>query len=71
MNFWIPRRGFQITGTGSDSLSVEIGLRIPIACGIPDFLELYSGFQGQGFRIPRANISRTPDSLTCCDNGMP
>ena len=31
--------------------------------GFPDFIELYSGFQSPGFRIPRAKISRTPGSL--------
>lgn len=53
--FWISRRGFQITATGLDSFSVELGLRIPIASRSPDFLELYSGFHGQkfpGHRIP-------------------
>ena len=70
-NFWIPLCGFQITGTGLDSFSVELGFRIPIASGIPDFTELYSRFQIPGFRIPWAKISRTPDSLTCCDNGTP
>ena len=36
IEFWIPRRGFRIQGTGFQSLSVELGFRIPIVSGIPD-----------------------------------
>ena len=49
--FWIPSHGFRIPGTGFQSLSVEIGFWIPIVSGIPDHLELYSGFQNTGFLI--------------------
>ena len=31
------------------------------------FFELYLEFQGQGFQIPRAKITRIPYSLTCGD----
>ena len=40
-------------------LSVELGFRIPIVSGI---LELYSGLQNSGFRIPQAKMSRMLDS---------
>ena len=66
---WIPVSWYW----NSDSLSVEPGFRTLIVSGIRDsgFLELYSGFQSQGFgfhkqkfpgfRIPQAKISRIPD----------
>ena len=38
LEFWIPRRGFQIPGTEFQSLSVELGLWIPMVSGILDFL---------------------------------
>ena len=38
LEFWIPRRGFRIQGTGFQPLSVELGFRIPIVSGIPDSL---------------------------------
>ena len=45
MAVWIPRRG-------SDSLSVELGFRIPIVSGIPDSLSCFpdSKAQDSGFR---------------------
>ena len=65
--FWIPRRGFRIPVTGFQIFSS--GTRIPDSnCQWgSSFLQLYSGFQTQGFRIPLAKIPgfRNPDSLTC------
>ena len=54
---------FRIPGTGSQSLSVELGLRIAIVCGVPDskaqdfgfhkqFFFKDFGFHKQKFRIP-------------------
>ena len=65
--FWIPRRGFRIPVTGFQIFSS--GTRFPDSNCQWDsrFLQLYSGFQTQGFRIPLAKIPgfRNPDSLTC------
>ena len=39
LEFWIPRHGFRIPDSrywNPDSLSVELGFRIPIVSGIPD-----------------------------------
>ena len=58
LGFWIPRRGFQILGTEFQSLSVQLGIWITIDNAVLYSLELYSGFQSLGFRIPQANISR-------------
>ena len=66
LGFWIPRRGFRIPFTG---FQIFLG-----GTWIPDsncywdsgFLHLYSGFQGPGFRIPQAKISKIPD--TKCKN---
>ena len=38
LGFRIPHHGFQIPGSGFQSLSVELGFRIPIASGIQDSL---------------------------------
>ena len=62
LGFWIPRRGFRIPFTG---FQIFLG-----GTWIPDsncywdsgFLHLYSGFQGPGFRIPQAKISKIPNS---------
>ena len=61
LGLWTPSRGFRIPRTGFQSLSVELGFRIPIVLG---FLELFSGFLSLGFRfrIPRATISQFPES---------
>ena len=37
LEFWIPRGGFQIPGTGFQSLSVELGFQIPVVNVIPDY----------------------------------
>ena len=75
--------GFRIPDTGFQFLSVELGFCISIVCGIPDslgcipdsiaqdfgFLQLYSGFQSTGFRIPPAVLRipkrRIPDTSSC------
>ena len=61
LGLWTPSRGFRIPRTGFQSLSVELGFRIPIVLG---FLELFSGFLSLGFRfrIPRAAISQFSES---------
>ena len=51
LEFWIPRCGFQIPGTGFQSLSVELGFRIPIVN--------VSRITRVVFRIPKPRI---PDS---------
>ena len=50
LGFWIPRRGFQIPGTGFQSLSVELGFWIRIVGGIQNSLSC----------IPQAEIYRIP-----------
>ena len=64
IGFWIPHNGFRIPDIGFQSLSVELGLWIPIICGIPDSLSciLYSGFQSLGFQISQPKYSLIPDS---------
>ena len=67
LGFWIPRRGFQIPGTGFQSLSVELGFWIPIVSGIPDSMSCIpdsktrdSGFHKQnfsGFRVPLSGVN--------------
>ena len=37
LEFWVPRGGFQIPVTRFQSLSVELGFRIPIVNVIPDY----------------------------------
>ena len=51
LGFWIPSRGFRIPCTGFQSLSVEVGLWIPIVSGISDSLSciLDSKTQDSGF----------------------
>ena len=58
LEFWIPRRWFQIPGTGYQSLSVELWTLDWDSW----FLELYSVFQSPGFLIPQARISDIPES---------
>ena len=41
---------------GFQALSVELGFRIPIVAGF-GLLEMFSGFQSPGFRIPQAKFS--------------
>ena len=69
--FWILRCGFQVAGlyTGFQCLSVEIGIWIPIVSGIPNSVELYSGFHTQKFsdswfRTQKFLEFRNPDSFT-------
>ena len=47
LGFWIPLHGFRIPGTGSQSLSVELGIWIPIVRGISDSFS----------RIPKPRIA--------------
>ena len=63
LGFCIPRGAFRIPvfvrGT--------FGFWIPIVNGLlwdSGFVELYSGFQTPGFRIPQAKFSRIPDSIS-------
>ena len=53
LGFWIPFHGFWIPGAVFKSFSVELGLQIPFLSGV---LELYSGFQSPGSRIPYHNF---------------
>ena len=57
---WTPRRGFRIPRTKFQSLSVELGFRIPTVLGF-EFLVLFSRFQSPGFRfrIPESGFPFT------------
>ena len=64
LEFWTPRRGFRIPGTGFQSLSVKLRLWIPIVSGIPDSKFQDFAFHKQNFpecRITRAKMSRIPE----------
>ena len=55
--------GDEVEGTGFQSLSVKLGLWVPITRGIPDSKAYDSGFYMQifpEFQISRANISQIP-----------
>ena len=52
--------GFQIL----NSLSLELGFRIPIFRWIPDFLSCRPGSQSPGFQIPQVNVPCIPDSTS-------
>ena len=61
--FWVAHRGFPIPGTGFRiSLPVDLGFKILIVRGIPDYLELHSGFQRPGLQIPQAKTAWIRDS---------
>ena len=50
LRFWILRHGsVQISGTGFQSLSVELGFRIPIVSGIPDSLSCIPDSKAKDF----------------------
>ena len=53
--------GFWILGTGFHALSVKLRFCIPIVWGILDSLS-WNWFQSPGFQIPKAEISRIPES---------
>ena len=44
-----PRLGFQIFGTGLQSLSVELGYLIPLSCEIPDSLSCFPDSKSNNF----------------------
>ena len=52
LGFWIPRRGFRISGTGFLALSVEFGYRTPIFSGIPDSLTCIQDSTSKNSPIP-------------------
>ena len=64
LGFWIPRREFQIPGTGFQSFSVELGFWIPIlGFGIPKSrIQYFTSKTFPGFRIPQAKIYRIAES---------
>ena len=51
LGLWIPRRRFQILGTGFQHLSVELGFWIEVVSRIPDSLSCIpdSNAQDSGF----------------------
>ena len=67
--FHITDSGFRIPGPGFQSLSVELGFRIPIASGIQDSLRCVpdSKAQDSGFHKHTFPGLRNPDSLTWSD----
>ena len=70
--FRIPFNGFRISGAAFQSLSVELGIWIPILSAITDSLScildskaLDSGFHNQnlpGYRLLQVKISQIPES---------
>ena len=66
LGFWIPRRGFQIPGTGYQSLSVELWTLDFNGYSDSWFLELYFVFQSQDFWFHKQEFPTfwNPDFLT-------
>ena len=69
LRFWIPRRGFRISGTEFQSFSVEIGFRNPIVSGIPNSLSFFPDstskiFLDSGFCKQKFLRFSNPDSVT-------
>ena len=65
LEFWTPRRGFWIPGTGFQSLSVKLRFWIPIVSGIPDSKFQDFGFHKQNFPECQIYTSKNvPDSGT-------
>ena len=62
LGFWIPRRGLRIPITGFQIFFSRTWIPDSNCQWDSGFLHLYSGFQGPGFRIPQAKISKIPDS---------
>ena len=57
LRFWILRSGsVQISGTRFQSLSVELGFRIPIVSGIPDSLSWIPDSKAQDFWLHEHNF---------------
>ena len=59
LGFWIPRRGFRISGIGSQYLSVEFGFWIPI----PDSLSCIPDSKAKDSEFHQQKILRIPESL--------
>ena len=51
LGFWIPRRGFRISGIGSHYFSVQFGFWIPIVSGIPDSLSRIPDSKAQDSKL--------------------
>ena len=60
LGFWIAYLGFWIPGTRLQSLSVELGFRIPIVSRIPDSLNCIPDSKAQEYRF--SSISDFLDS---------
>ena len=63
LGFWIPRRGFRISGIGSHYFSVQFGFWIPIVSGIPDSLSCIPDSKAQDSEFRKQKIFRIPESL--------
>ena len=63
LGFWIPRRGFRISGIGSHYFSVQFGFWIPIVSGIPDSLSRILDSKAQDSEFQKQKIFRIPESL--------
>ena len=63
---WILRRGFQISGSGLKSLSVQLEFWISIVSGIQVFLSCIPDSKAQDSTLHRQSFPgfRNPDSLT-------
>ena len=61
---WIPHRGFQIPGTGFQSLSVELGFLIPLSCENPESCIADSKAQDSGFYKQKFPWFWNPDFFT-------
>ena len=63
LGFWIPRRGFRISGIGSHYFSVQFGFWIPIVSGIPDSLSCIPDSKAQDSEFHKQKNVRIPESL--------
>ena len=65
LGLWIPRRGFRIPGTWSQSLSVKAGFWIQIVSRIPDSLSCTPESKAQDYGFLKQNFPqfRNPNSL--------